>query len=92
MNDKIQKNKDLYLYLTLKTHVTADNFLEAKTREDLIEGKKYSIQNNLPLFMLGGGSNMAVVSDRIPGLTIKNNYKELKVLEDNKESVVISVS
>lgn len=92
MNEKIQKNKDLYLYLTLKTHVIAENFLEAKTREDLIGGIKHSLQHSLPVFMLGGGSNMAIVSERIPGLTIKNNYKELKVLEDRKDSVVISVS
>jgi len=89
---KIEKNKDLIQFNTLKTNSTAEYFLEAKTRKDLIEGKEYALKNRLPLFILAGGSNLAIVKEKISGLVIKNSYRELKILEDNKDNVLLSVS
>lgn len=92
IENKIQKDKDLYLYLTLKTHVRAENFFEARSRQDLVDAKKYSLKKNMPLFILGGGSNLAIVKEKIAGLTVKNNYQEFKVLEEKKGNVIVSVS
>lgn len=91
-NITIEKNKDVSNFLTLKTRVTAEYFFDGKTREDLIAAKKYSLENGLPLFMLGGGSNLAITKDILPGLTVKNDYRELKVIEESKDNAVISVS
>jgi UDP-N-acetylmuramate dehydrogenase len=41
---------------------------------------------------LSGGSNLAIVKAKIDGLVIKNSYKELKVIKDTDEDVLISVS
>lgn len=89
---RIEKNRDLYLYLTLKTHVIAENFIEARSREDLIAAKKYALKNNLPFFMLGGGSNLAIVKNEIKGLVVKNNYRNLEVLDEDDKTATISVS
>ncbi|MBI5127703.1 UDP-N-acetylmuramate--L-alanine ligase [Candidatus Roizmanbacteria bacterium] len=91
-NIKLQKNKDISHFLTLRNHVKAEYFFEAKTREDLIEAKQYSLKNNLTLFMLGGGSNLAVLKPEISGLVVKNSYRELEILEEEKEKITISVS
>lgn len=88
----IQKNKDLIHFNTLRTSAIAEYFLEAKTREDLIEGKKFVLKNNLSLFILAGGSNLAIVKDKINGLVIKNSYKELKLFKETDKDVLISVS
>ncbi|MEK7177739.1 MAG: UDP-N-acetylmuramate--L-alanine ligase, partial [Patescibacteria group bacterium] len=42
---KIEQNKDLSLFNTLRTKTVAEYFLEAKTREDLIKGKKFALKN-----------------------------------------------
>lgn len=89
---QIERNKDLKQFNTLKTSAIAEYFLEAKNREDLIEGKKFSLKNKLPLFILAGGSNLAIVKDKINGLVIKNSYKELKVFKETDKEVFISVS
>src|SRR3989344_5577459 len=89
---QIEKNKDLIQFNTLRTASVAEYFLEAKTREDLIEGKKFALKNNLSLFILAGGSNLAIVKDKINGLVIKNNYQELKILRETDNDVLISVS
>lgn len=89
---KIEKNKDLYPFLTLKTHVTAEFFVDAKTRDDLIEAKNYSLERGLPFFILGGGSNLAIVKGKISGLVVRNSYKDLKVLSVDDEKATIMVS
>jgi len=91
-NFKIQKNIDLLPFNTLKTHSIAEYFLEADTREDLIEGKKFTLKNKLPLFVLAGGSNLVIVKDKINGLVIKNSYKELKILKETGNDLLLSVS
>ena len=91
-NLKIERNKDLKQFNTLRTTSIAEYFLEARTREDLIEGKKFALKNKLPLFILAGGSNLAIVKDKINGLVIKNSYRELKILKETKNNVLLSVS
>ena len=91
-NLKVEKNKDISNFLTLKTRVKAEYFFDAKTRQDLIAAKKYSLKNDLSMFLLGGGSNLAITKDALAGLTVKNDYRELKVLEDSPDSVIVSVS
>ncbi len=89
---RIEKNKNISHLLTLKTNVVAQYFFEAKTRKDLIDIKKYSLENNLPLFILGGGSNLAITKKIISFLIVKNNYQKLEVLEENEKNVKIKVS
>ncbi|PIU37181.1 hypothetical protein COS77_02210 [Candidatus Roizmanbacteria bacterium CG06_land_8_20_14_3_00_34_14] len=89
---KIEKNKELRQFNTLRINSVAEYFLEAKTREDLIEGVKFAHKNELPLFILAGGSNLAIIKEKISGIVIKNNYRQLKILEESDKDVLISVS
>ena len=66
--------------------------MEARTREDLIEGKNFALKNKLPLFILAGGSNLAIIKDKIKGLVIKNSYKELKIIKETEKDILLSVS
>lgn len=88
----LKRKVELFPFLTLRTHAVAERFLEAKTKNDLINAKKYCLKHNLPLFILGGGSNLAIIKDKIPGLVVKNSYRNLKVLQKNVDNVIISVS
>ncbi len=92
LDKKIEKNKNISHLLTLKTNVVAQYFFEAKSREDLINIKKYSLKKNLPLFILGGGSNLVITKRIISFLVVKNNYQKLEVLEENEKNVKIKVS
>ena len=91
-NLKIESNKELIQFNTLRTSAIAEYFLEARTREDLIEGKKFALKNKLPLFILAGGSNLAIIKDKIKGLVIKNSYKELKIIKETEKDILLSVS
>lgn len=88
----IEKNKDISHFLTLKNQTRAEYFFEAKSRKDLLAAKKHSLAKNINLFILGGGSNLAVTKEKLTGLIVKNSYFDLKVLSQTKDSVTISVS
>jgi UDP-N-acetylmuramate dehydrogenase len=67
----VQQQIPLASLTTLKVGGSAKFFLEARTVDDVRSGAEFARSRNLPLFVLGGGSNV-VVSDRgWPGLVLK---------------------
>jgi UDP-N-acetylmuramate dehydrogenase len=56
---------------TFKVGGPARYFLEANSEEEVIEGVRYARDRKLPLFVLGGGSNLVVADAGWPGLVIK---------------------
>ncbi|MCS7092840.1 MAG: UDP-N-acetylmuramate dehydrogenase [Patescibacteria group bacterium] len=88
----IQENKDITHLFTLRIRTVAQYYFEARTAEDLFEVKKYSMKNQLPLLIVGGGSNIAPVSKVFNGLVVKNNYQEIKIIAQENDHVIVSVS
>jgi len=89
---KIEKNKNLKPYNTLKTEALASYFFEAKEEEDLINAKKYSLFYRLPILIIGGGSNLAFFNKQIKKLVVKNSYSRLEKLFEDKNYVFVKVS
>lgn len=88
----IQKNIELFPYLTLRTKTKAEYFVDAKSREDLIDAQKYATEKRLSFFMLGGGSNLAFTKETIKGLVVKNSYQKFEVISEDDFSVKLLVS
>ena len=89
---KIERNKDLFPYLTIRIHTKAEFFYEAKTRDDLIWAKLYAKAKNIPIFILGGGSNLVPLKEKIPGLVVLNRYVTKEVINEDKDYVELLVS
>jgi len=89
---KIEKNRNLKPYNTLKTESKALYFFEAKEKQDLIDIKKYSLFYRLPLLIIGGGSNLAFFSNQIKKIVVKNNYWFLEKINEDKLYVYVKVS
>ena len=83
---KILKNVVLAPYTTFKIGGPAKYFCIAKTSQDLIKAVKTAKQDNLPFFILGGGSKMLISDKGFNGLVIKNNCLRfnLKQIEQNR--------
>jgi UDP-N-acetylmuramate dehydrogenase len=56
---------------TIKIGGSARYFVEAKTVGDVEEAVRFAQSHNLPLFVLGGGSNLLVADSGWPGLVSK---------------------
>lgn len=83
----IQQNIPLAPYTTVKIGGPADFFIHTKNSSEFIEAIKYGQKNNLPITVLGNGSNVLISDSGIRGLVIKNDSNEIKILPDNKVKV-----
>ncbi|OGK26392.1 UDP-N-acetylenolpyruvoylglucosamine reductase [Candidatus Roizmanbacteria bacterium RIFCSPLOWO2_01_FULL_37_12] len=90
-SNRIKENFNLSPYLTLRTKTTAEYYFEADSRNDLVNAKKVSLKLKLPLLILGGGSNLAVINKKLNGLVVRNKYIHKKI-EVNKNAVMLNVS
>jgi UDP-N-acetylmuramate--alanine ligase len=76
---KIKKNIKLAPYTTFKIGGLTDLFFKTNKIEELkkivVEARKFK----LPIFILGGGSNILISDEGFRGLVIKNNCRKIKV-------------
>lgn len=90
--DKVISKKDISPYLTFRTKTQAEYFFEANTKEDLINAFTLCKKINIPFFLLGGGSNLAVTKEIIPGLVVKNSYQKKEIISENDSEVNVLIS
>lgn len=69
----------------------AQYFVSVKTDEELREALTFSRTENLPLLLLGGGSNI-VLRDDFPGLVVQIKSHGKEVVDEDDESVWLKVA
>lgn len=81
----ILENEPMSKHTTFKTGGNADLFVKAHTIEEIQFVLKVSTENNIPLFILGNGSNLIVRDKGIRGITLKIELKknEIEKIDDN---------
>ncbi len=68
---KIQENIQLAPFTTLQVGGPARYFIAAENERDLRDALDFSSSKRLPLFLLGGGSNLLVADEGWPGVVVK---------------------
>jgi UDP-N-acetylmuramate dehydrogenase len=68
---KIEKNKILAPYTTFRIGGPAQFFCSVKNENELVEAVAFAKDNNLEIFVLGGGSNILMSDEGFEGLVIK---------------------
>jgi UDP-N-acetylmuramate dehydrogenase len=79
----IERNVPLAPLTTLKVGGLARHFVEAKSIAEVIEAVAFAHSKNLPLFVLGGGSNLVISDAGWPGLVLKIAIPGIAEHEDN---------
>ena len=80
----IQKNIILAPYTTVKIGGPADFFIHTKNTDEFVEALDYGQKNNLPITILGNGSNILISDSGIRGLVIKNDSQEIELFDQDK--------
>ena len=75
---EILENCSLKKLTTFKIGGKAKYFTAIKTDNEAIEAIEFANQKNLPIFVLGSGSNILVNDDGFSGLVIHNKIKGIK--------------
>ena len=58
-------------YTTFRIGGPARYFVEAASESEIVEGVEFAHSRSLPLFVLGGGSNLLVSDEGFPGLVLR---------------------
>jgi len=83
----IQKNIPLAPYTTVKIGGPAQFFIHVQNTPEFLEAIKYSQKNNLPITILGNGSNILISDSGIRGIVIKNDSDEIEIISENKVKI-----
>ncbi len=77
LGDGVKENEALGKYTTLKIGGPADYFFDAKTTDALAQTIITGRQLHLPIFILGGGTNILIGDRGIRGFVIKNSTRNI---------------
>ena len=88
MKALLHENVPLAPFTTFGIGGPARYFIEAPDEETVLEAVHYAIDHNLPLFVLGGGSNLLVADRGFPGLVVKIGLKGIEWETDRNRTVV----
>jgi UDP-N-acetylmuramate dehydrogenase len=82
---KILENVPLSPSTTFAVGGPARYFINIETREELQEAIKWTKEKGLPLFVLGGGSNIVVSDDGFPGVVVRLTLSDIQYEEKDNE-------
>lgn len=89
-NIEIKKNENMAKHTSFKVGGKADIFIKVKKIEELENILKYTKENEVPLTIIGNGSNILVKDNGIRGITLQLDFKEIEIKEKQNE-IIISV-
>lgn len=68
---------------TFKIGGSIKHFFEVKSDKEIIEAGKFAKENNLKIFVLGGGSDILVSDRGFDGIVVKYTGDDIKIEKDN---------
>ncbi|QQS20656.1 MAG: UDP-N-acetylmuramate dehydrogenase [Candidatus Moraniibacteriota bacterium] len=88
----VEENVDLHSFTTFRVGGKTRFFFRATSEQDLLDGFKWANQNNEPVFVLGGGSNVLFSDRGWEGLVIKMECVDMREVAPGQLSVGASAS
>ncbi|MDE3163440.1 MAG: UDP-N-acetylmuramate dehydrogenase [Acidobacteriota bacterium] len=78
----LEENKPLAPFTTFGIGGPARWYLHATSEEEIVEAVEWAEQQSLPLFVLGGGSNLLVSDAGFPGLVLHIALRGVTAIDD----------
>jgi UDP-N-acetylmuramate dehydrogenase len=88
----IEENRILGPFTTFGIGGRARWFVEAQTESDILEATAWARQRSLPLFVLGGGSNVLIADAGFPGLVLHIALKGIEEQDVGDNRVLLRVA
>lgn len=87
----VHTNIPMKNYTTMHLGGNARFMTDAHTPEEAIEACRNAYKQNLPIFILGGGSNLIVSDNGFPGIVIRSRIPGFEVISDDPSHTVIKI-
>jgi UDP-N-acetylmuramate dehydrogenase len=85
----IEENKPLAPLTTLKVGGPARYFVEAHSEEEIVEASAWAEMRGIPIFILGGGSNLVVSDTGFNGLVLHIALRGVEFIESTDTDQVL---
>jgi len=82
--EKVKRDEPLSAHTTLGIGGKADLFYVTETSGDLVKAVRLARSFNVPVTVIGGGSNILVGDGGVRGLVIKNKSKKIAIHKEGK--------
>ena len=87
---KIEENVPLAPLTTLKIGGAARLFVQANDENTVVEALKFVEENNLPVFILGGGSNVLISDEGFDGLVLQIALRGIATFQEKDGTVSVT--
>ncbi len=88
--EKIKQNEQMKEHTSFKIGGPAEIYIKPSNIEEMKEILNIAKNNEIPLTIIGNGSNLLVMETGIKGIVLKIDMKEIKI-KDLKEKVEVTV-
>lgn len=88
----IRKNEEMSKHTSFKVGGTADIWIKIKDINELKYILNYSKEKEIPITIMGNGTNLLVKDNGIRGITIQLGMNKIEILEENDKVKVIAES
>ena len=85
---KIQENELMSKHTSFKVGGMADIFINARTEQDIKNTLGYAKQHNIPLTVIGNGSNLLVKDGGIRGIVLRIDLQDFDIKQIDNEYIV----
>lgn len=88
--ENVKYNEPMYEHTTFKTGGKAQYYIKADSIEKIKEILKLAQEEQIPLYIIGNGSNLVVKDEGIKGIVLKIDIKNIDI-ENDKKNVIVTV-
>ena len=89
--ENIKYNEQMSKHTSFKTGGIADYYITAKNENEVKKVLEFANKNDIPLHIIGNGSNILVQDDGIRGIVLKIEIQKLDIQENEKNEVIVTV-
>lgn len=80
---RVRRNVPLRDYTTFRTGGPADYFVEPRTSDEMVAVVQTARENGVPMFLLGGGSNVLVADTGVRGVVVRPRGGEVRTIDEH---------
>lgn len=88
---KIRQDVPLKDHSTMRLGGVAAFLTEVSTRQEVEEAVRWAESNNLPILMIGSGSNIVWRDEGFPGLIVVNIIKHFETQHEDEQNVYLNI-
>ena len=88
--ENIRYNEPMSKHTSFKTGGNAEVYVIVKTEEQIKKILELCNRNNIPLYIIGNGSNLLISDEGIKGITLKIEIDNIEIREIDKNQVIVT--